>query len=244
MWYEEVFWSTLKTWHNYVWCCLFMNKDYIPFYGKWPVNWNSNQSITSCITSLTPSLSLMLILAPSLISCSIVNLLPSLAAVCMGVCWERESLRHYFVESYYVNSYVTFTLTQKWHNQPSCSSVLQQVLQLPSPLILIIAQYITTTAQEAPVSFRVRTGTCPFTIRFFCPLDLHILCLPPLSGCSTDSHLDLRASLVGCGFSVASTHSQGKWMIYPIKASPSPPPPTPHTHTHIHTPNPPNFPYK
>ena len=166
MWYEEV--CILIHPENmtqlYVWGCLFMLLHTL----LWEMaNWNSNQSTTSSITSLTPSLSLMLILAPSLKRCSIVNLLPSLAAVCMGVCWERESLRHYFVESYYVNSYVTFTLTQKWHNQPSCSSVLQQVLQLPSPLILIIAQCIITIAQEAPVSFKVRTGTCPFTIRFF-----------------------------------------------------------------------------
>ena len=60
------------------------------FLGSWLTKTETNPFITSSMVSLTPSLSLRFISAPSLTRPSIVYWLPSSAAVCSGVCWERE----------------------------------------------------------------------------------------------------------------------------------------------------------
>ena len=51
---------------------------------------NSNQYISNSTVSLTPSLSLIFILAPRSTNSLIVYSLPTLAAVCKGVCWEER----------------------------------------------------------------------------------------------------------------------------------------------------------
>ena len=62
---------------------------------------------------------------------------------------------NFFVDSISSNNLDPFTIVKH---------VLVVIVCL---LAMIIAQCIITTAQEAPVSFKLRTGTCPFAIRLF-----------------------------------------------------------------------------
>ena len=118
---KAVLWSAHITCNNCARNCLFINSAYIAFLGNWLIKTETNPFMVS----LTPSLSLMLISAPSLTSPSIVYWLPSSAAVCRGVCWERERERERKREnkSTFYNMWMTLASLQwsgMWAKLPKC----------------------------------------------------------------------------------------------------------------------------
>ena len=95
---------------------------------------NSNQYISTSTVSLTPSLSLIFILAPSLTSFLIVYSLPTLAAVCKGVCWEerentllmslwRKHCMHQWLVHFLFPSLLSISTSSFYINSISCFSI-------------------------------------------------------------------------------------------------------------------------